>query len=255
MTSNFEFLKSKDKKLFGTIEDAEKLYRDGYFEQSIVQVRKFSENISKNVLGVRRTTEENFDDILATLKDILGENQSDKEFIDDLYFIKKQGNFAAHEGIKENAGNIALECLKRAFEVSINYAIKNNFANKKILNSHFSVDLLMTGKAYKFSEKYQEIRESENKEGIEEIVERAQAQDDEKSEKVIEADFKNKKVKPKKETKKEKPKKEKAKKDTKEPKEAKKQNLKINKDTILYLTIFGILFILFVSIMLFILPF
>lgn len=244
MTSNFEFLKNKDKKLFNIIEDAEKLYRDGYFEQTIVQVRKFAEIVSKNVLGVRRTTEETFDDILGTLKDILNTNPTDKEFIDDLYFIKKQGNLAAHGSASELGGNVALECLQRAFEVSINYAIKNKWANKKILNSHYSIDLLMTGKKYKFSEKYQEIKEKEDKEGIKEIVERATSSD-----KVIKADFKNKKkqTEKKKASKKEKPKKEKLK---KEPKETFDK-----KEIMPYVLIGSILFILFICIMLFILPF
>lgn len=86
MTSNFEFLKNKDKKLFNIIDDAEKLYRDGYFEQTIAQTRKFAEIMAKNVLGIRRTTEETFDEVLGTLKDIMGENPIEKEFLDDMYF-------------------------------------------------------------------------------------------------------------------------------------------------------------------------
>lgn len=251
MTSNFEFLKDKDKKLFNIAENSEKLYRDGYFEQSVVEVRKFAEIVSKNILGVRRTTEETFDDILATLNDILGNNPKDRELIDDLYFIKKQGNFAAHEGIKENAGNIALECLKRTFEVSINYAIKNNFANKKILNSHFNIDILMTGKKYKFSEKYQEVKEEIDQEGIDEIAKRAKAPEIES--KVIEADFKNKKVKSKKEKAQKTKTKSKSKKNT--PDENKNKSISFNKDTLLYSIVFGILFVFFIGIMLFILPF
>ena len=251
MASNFEFLKNKDKKLFSIIDDAEKLYRDGYFEQTIAQTRKFAEIICKTTLGVRRTTEETFDDMLGTLKDILGENPKDKEFIDDMYFIKNKGNLAVHESAAQLTGNDALECLQRAFELSINYAIKNNFANKKILNSHYSIDLLMTGKNYKFSEKYQEIKESENKEGIKEILDRAENKEDKenkdnKENKVIKADFKKKKI-----TKtKEKPKKEKKEKDKKQD----KKEFKLNSENIMYLIVYGILFILFIFIMIFILP-
>ena len=47
MASNFDFLKTVDKKLFDLIETAEQLYRDEYFDQCIVQTRKFAENICK----------------------------------------------------------------------------------------------------------------------------------------------------------------------------------------------------------------
>ena len=67
MAANFEFLKKVDKDLFGIINDAEKLYRDEYFEQCMTQTRRFGENVCKNVLGDKRTTEETFDEILATL--------------------------------------------------------------------------------------------------------------------------------------------------------------------------------------------
>jgi len=246
MTSNFEFLKNKDKKLFGIIDDDEKLYRDGYFEQTIAQSRKFAEIVCKNVLGVRRTTENTFDEMLSTLKDILGENPSDVEFIDDMYFIKNKGNLAVHDSAAPLTGSDALECLQRAFEISINYAIKNNFANKKIINSHYSIDLLMTGKNYKFKEKYQEIKESADKEGIDEIVERAKAPDD----KVIEADFKKKKRIKSEKTNKKEAKKTKQKKPKENPKEKEQ-----NKDIMFYSLVFGTLFILLICIMIFILPF
>lgn len=245
MASNFDFLKNIDKKLFNIIEDAEKLYRDGYFEQSIVQVRKFGEIVTRNVLGVRRTTEETFDDMLATLKDILGENPSDKEFIDDLYFIKKHGNLAAHEENEINqTGSIALECLQRAFEASINYAIKNKKANKKIINSIYSIDLLMSGKKEKYSEKYQKAKEEMLKEGAAEIADLAQGKT--KEDKVLRADFKNKKRIKKEPSKKASSKKEK--------KEKPATNKKIDPESILYMSICAILLILLVCIILFVLP-
>ncbi len=171
MVSNFDFLKNKDKKLYDIMIDAEKLYRDGYFVQTIGQVRKFGEIVSKNVLGVRRTTEENFSDVLATLSDILGDNQTDKEFIDDLYFIKQKGNLAVHDSARELGGDVALECLQRAYEVSISYALKNGWGNKKLLNSIYNVNTLMTGKNEKITEtlseqyekKKEEFQKKENK--------------------------------------------------------------------------------------------
>ena len=42
---NFSFLKSLDKNLYEIISDAEKLYRDEYFEQCIGQTRRFAENV------------------------------------------------------------------------------------------------------------------------------------------------------------------------------------------------------------------
>ena len=45
MSTNFIFLKSIDKDLFDIINDAEKLYRDEYFEQCMTQTRRFGENL------------------------------------------------------------------------------------------------------------------------------------------------------------------------------------------------------------------
>ena len=87
--NNFEFLKSIDKNLYEIISDAEKLYRDEYFEQCISQTRRFGENVCKNTLGSMRTTEKTFDDMLATLKD-KSKEEVEKEFVDDLYFLKKE---------------------------------------------------------------------------------------------------------------------------------------------------------------------
>ena len=89
MVTNFDFLKSTDKNLYEIISDAEKLYRDEYFEQCMGQTRRFAENVCKNVLGNKRTTENTFDQMLATLKDNSQGSEQEKEFIDDLYFLKK----------------------------------------------------------------------------------------------------------------------------------------------------------------------
>ena len=120
MATNFDFLKKVDTNLFEIISEAEKLYRDEYFEQCMGQTRRFGENVCKKVLGANRTTEKTFDDMLATLKDCSTGEDVEKEFIDDLYFLKKHGNNAVHSSSVKKDGMEALECLQRAFEVAIN---------------------------------------------------------------------------------------------------------------------------------------
>ena len=69
--SNFSFLKSLDKNLYEIISDAEKLYRDEYFEQCIGQTRRFAENVCKQVLGSARTTEKTLENnFLGVYKDL-----------------------------------------------------------------------------------------------------------------------------------------------------------------------------------------
>lgn len=156
--NNFEFLKTVDSDLYNVISKAEHLYRDEYFEQSIVQTRKFAENVCKNVLGDSRTCEKTFDDMLATLKDKTGSAIQEKEFIEDLYFIKREGNNSAHSTNIKNAGIIALECLQRCFELSINYSVYYRNAKKSLLKLQYDTELLTTGKKTKqtLAEKYQE---------------------------------------------------------------------------------------------------
>lgn len=159
MTTNFDFLKKTDSDLYNIISEAEKLYRDEYFEQCMTQTRRFGENVCKNVLGSRRTTEVTFDAMLATLKDCtLGSSTESKEFVDDLYFLKKHGNEATHSFTVKHDGMEALECLQRAFEVAINYCVYSNGAAKNLLNLQFDTELLVTGKKTKksLSEKYLE---------------------------------------------------------------------------------------------------
>lgn len=166
--SNFNFLKSVDKNLFEIISNAEKLFRDEYFEQSITQTRRFAEVVCKNTLGQYRTSEKTFDEMLATLKDKSTNAEVEKEFIDDLYFLKKEGNSSVHSSTVKNDGNIALECLQRAFEVALNYTIYRSTTSKKadLLKLKFDVELLATGKKSKksLSEKYNEkkIENSKN---------------------------------------------------------------------------------------------
>ncbi|MCM1003871.1 MAG: hypothetical protein NC408_05950 [Candidatus Gastranaerophilales bacterium] len=157
--TNFNFLKKIDNNLYNIITEAEKLYRDEYFEQCMVQTRKFGENICKNVIGTRCTPESTFDEMLATLKDKI-KSEQEKEFIDDLYFLKKQGNSSAHSSTVKKEGMLALECLQRSFEAAINYAVYYTKANSNILKLQYDIDLLITGEKSKKSltEKYKEGR-------------------------------------------------------------------------------------------------
>ncbi len=164
MPTNFDFLKKTDKNLYEIISDAEMLYRDEYFEQCIGQTRRFAENVCKNVLGSKRTTENTFDQMLATLKDNSQGSEQEKEFIEDLYFLKKCGNQSVHaSSVKQNGIN-ALECLQRAFEVAINYSVYNQKADKENLNLHFDVKLLATGKRDKnLAKKYEKAQKASAK--------------------------------------------------------------------------------------------
>lgn len=160
MPTNFDFLKKVDKNLFEIVAEAEKLYRDEYFEQSMVQTRRFGEHVCKKVLGKNRTTEETFDEMLATLNDCSFGNVEEKEFINDLYFLKKHGNSAVHSGSVKKDGMETLECLKRAFEVAISYCIYNRKANPKIMRLSYDTELLVTGeKNKKLSDRYKEAKE------------------------------------------------------------------------------------------------
>lgn len=159
MAENFDFLKQIDKDLFTIINDAEKLYQGEFFEQCMTQTRRFGEIICKNVLGSKRTTELTFDAMLATLKDCtLGGNLQEKEFVEDLYFLKKHGNNATHSITVKQDGIEALECLKRAFEIAINYCVYSCGASKTILKKQYDTELLITGKksVKTLSEKYKE---------------------------------------------------------------------------------------------------
>ena len=131
--SNFDFIEKIDSDLFRIISDAEKLYRDEYFEQSIVQTRRFAENVCRNLLGERLVPDSTFDECLATLQDLYIKNIRQRELINDLYFLKAQGNASAHGKKVKQDGNIALDCIKRAFEVAINYAITNLVFKKFVI--------------------------------------------------------------------------------------------------------------------------
>jgi hypothetical protein len=159
MATNFDFLRKNDKNLYEIISDAEKLYRDEYFEQCMSQTRRFAENVCKKVLGDKRTTEETFDQMLATLKDNTQGSVQEKEFIDDLYFLKKCGNLSVHSSTVKKDGINALECLQRAFEVAISYSVFHQKEDKKILDLHYDIELLATGKRDKtLAQKYSKAK-------------------------------------------------------------------------------------------------
>lgn len=163
MATNFDFLKPVDKNLFDIITEAEKLYRDEYFEQCMGQTRRFGEHICKQVLGKNRTSENTFDQMLATLKDKGNGSEQEKEFINDLYFLKKHGNESVHSAKVKKDGIEALECLQRAFEIAINYTVYNKKGKTNILKLRYDTELLVTGKKSKktLSEKYLEEKNKE----------------------------------------------------------------------------------------------
>lgn len=163
MKTNFEFLKKVDESLFEIIIEAEKLYRDEYFEQCMTQTRRFGEHVCKNMLTKERLTTGTFDDMLATLKD-RAKSFQEKEFIEDLYFLKRQGNNSVHSLTIHKDGMQALECLQRAFEVAISYTIHQNKATKTILKRRYDTELLLTGEKSKnkLTEKYLEEKSKQN---------------------------------------------------------------------------------------------
>ena len=144
MKDNFDFLKNIDNELFGAIEDAQKLFRDEYFNQCAVSVRIFAEKMAKKVLGAQ-SEGLTFDDTLNCLKDKI-KTEREKEFIDDLFFIKKEGNKCAHG--EDIAASDALETIKRAFEAAINYAYSRK-KDENIDKLQFDTTLLITGKPLK----------------------------------------------------------------------------------------------------------
>ena len=156
--TNFDYLIETDNNLYQIMSDAERLYRGEVFEQCMGQTRRFGEHLCRNVLGSLRTNEVTFDEMLATLKDKSGGNDEEKEFIDDLYFLKKQGNISVHSGEVTKNGTMALECLQRAFEAGLNYAVYKKNANPELLKLQYDVELLVTGNPSKktLSEKYTE---------------------------------------------------------------------------------------------------
>ena len=175
MATNFQFLKKVNKNLFEIISDAEKLYRDEYFEQCMAQTRRFGEQICKDMLSQNNKQTGSFDEMLATLKDHSNGNAQEKEFIDDLYFLKKNGNQSVHSGTVKKDAMTALECLKRSFEIAINYSVYNQGANANILKLDYDVELLVTDKKSKKSLKERYEEEKAKQEVIKETEKRQNA--------------------------------------------------------------------------------
>ena len=176
MATNFQFLKKVNSNLFEIIADAEKLYRDEYFEQCMAQTRRFGEQICKDMLTQNNKQTGSFDEMLATLKDHSNGNAQEKEFIDDLYFLKKNGNQSVHSGTVKKDAMTALECLKRSFEIAINYSVYNQGANANILKLDYDVELLVTDKKSKKSLKERYEEEKAKQEIKKETEERQQKQ-------------------------------------------------------------------------------
>ena len=151
--ANFDFLKQTNKNLFNIADDAEKLYTSQFFEQCITQTRKFGEQICKTIMIENRLTTGSFDDMIATLKD-KATYQYEKEFVEDLYFLKKQGNNSVHSSAVTKNSRLALECLQRAFEIAISYAVYYKNGNKSILKKHYDISQLV-----KHSEDLEEVYE------------------------------------------------------------------------------------------------
>lgn len=157
--TNFDFLKKIDGNLYEIITEAEKLYTSEFFEQCMGQTRRFGEQMCKSIMADRRLMDGSFDDMIATLKD-RATTMPEKEFVEDLYFLKKQGNLSVHSSVVKKDGVVALECLQRAFEAAINYVVFYKKGSKSILKKQYDVELLVTGKA-SLREKYEAEKENE----------------------------------------------------------------------------------------------
>ena len=162
--TNFDFLKKIDNNLYEIITEAEKLYTSEFFEQCITQTRRFGEQMCKNIMADNYRFDESFDNMLATMKD-KAHSIPEKEFIDDLYFLKKQGNISVHSSTVKRDGILAFECLQRAFEASINYAVFKKGADSNLLDKMFDEKLLATGRKGRknsIKEEYERLEQEEN---------------------------------------------------------------------------------------------
>lgn len=144
--SNFLFLKKNNEKLYNIIIEAECLFRDEYFEQCMVQIRRFAENLCRDLMEDKVLPEDNFDTMIEKIKDNSFDNIRMQELAQDLYFIKKQGNVSAHSSNATKDGELALDCLERAYEIAIFYHNTKFGYDKKLDKTVFSEELLMTGK-------------------------------------------------------------------------------------------------------------
>ena len=144
--SNFYYLKEINKNIFKIIKEAEKLYKDEYFQQCMVQTRCFAENVTKSLLNGNSQPNDTFDTLLANLDDYLMNCEEKRDLIKDLYFLKKAGNMSAHTRAVDKDGIKALECLQRSFEVAVVYYSMKNGSDKNVSKLLFDEELLVTGK-------------------------------------------------------------------------------------------------------------
>ena len=161
MASNFDFLKNIDDELYFDIEEAQKLFRDEYFNQAMVQIRIFAEKLSKKILNSPDNL--TFDDTLNCLKDKM-KTTREREFVEDLFFIKREGNKCAHG--EDASAIVVLEAIKRAFEASINYA-NGKEKTSKYDKLNFDETMLITTKPLKSNsivEKYVELAQKQKEE-------------------------------------------------------------------------------------------
>ena len=56
----------------------------------MAQTRRLGENMCRQVMQDRARVDDTFDMMLATLKDTPAPSEEEKEFLDDLYFLKKR---------------------------------------------------------------------------------------------------------------------------------------------------------------------
>jgi len=132
---------------------------------------------------------------LNCLKDRI-KTDREREFVEDLFFIKKEGNKCAHG--EDTTAMTVVESLKRAFEASINYAyaIKHD---EKIDRLQFDETLLMTQKPLeenKIVEKYVELAQKSAQEyEKEEKLRRKQEEKEKKAQKTKEIKEKIKQAK------------------------------------------------------------
>ncbi len=167
--SNFKFLEKINKDLYEIGCTAEKLFRDEYFDQCIIQTRKMAESMTKSVLGSKTQCDDTFDDMIYKLKTISQNTLKEQEFISDMYFLKKHGNAVVHCTKSENNEKTALECLEHAFEASVNYA-SSRTKDETVNLLLFDEQLLMLGEKnnnlqnkYKDKLKYEKEKNNQNK--------------------------------------------------------------------------------------------
>ncbi len=173
MSTNFQFLKKVNNNLYEIISDAEKLYRDEYFEQCMAQTRRFGEQMCKTMLEENGEDAGTFDSMLSVLQNRSQGSVQEKEFLEDLYFLKKNGNSAVHSSSVKKDAMTALECLKRAFETAINYSVYTKGAPSSILKLRYDIELLVSGKKSDSTlyEKYEETKKNQICPSVEHTVE------------------------------------------------------------------------------------